>query len=221
MLPFAVTDALKSRFFSKVVKQSGDNGCWIWTAATRDTGYGCLKIGGKVYDAHRVSWVVHNGEIADGKMVLHSCDFRACVNPGHLYLGTPRENVMDAIERGRFLIGRRGEVGQSSALAFEQAQQIRELYRGGLSCPKLAIQFGVGQETIRRIVIGETYLMPAQTQATPRRHPLSDGQIDQLVYEYQHGVSERQLASKFNVAPTTLKRLLRVRAGATSSRRDV
>jgi len=87
------------RFMQKVIK--GD-GCWLWTASLRGkTGYGAFKISGKVMDAHRLSYMIHKGEIPEGMLVCHTCDNRQCVNPAHLWLGSYRDNWMDAINKGR------------------------------------------------------------------------------------------------------------------------
>lgn len=45
--------------------------------------------------AHRVSWQIHFGPIPKGKLVLHKCDNKRCVNPNHLYLGTQGDNNYD------------------------------------------------------------------------------------------------------------------------------
>lgn len=51
--------------------------------------------------AHRVSWILSYGEIPQGMLVLHHCDNTFCVNPTHLFLGTQRDNVHDALAKGR------------------------------------------------------------------------------------------------------------------------
>ena len=53
--------------------------------------------------ASRVSYAFHN-EIDPGQWdVLHTCDNPGCVDPDHLFLGTPKDNMQDCIEKGRFI----------------------------------------------------------------------------------------------------------------------
>ena len=91
--------SIDASFFSKVEKTDG---CWKWAAAKHRQGYGNIWWKGKCLLAHRVSWLIHHGSLADDIKVLHECDNTECTNPSHLFLGTQKDNVADAIKKDRF-----------------------------------------------------------------------------------------------------------------------
>lgn len=75
--------------------------CWTWTGATRNGGYGSIKIRGRRHCTHRVAWTMERGAIPGDMNVLHKCDNPPCVNPEHLFLGTDADNVHDMVAKGR------------------------------------------------------------------------------------------------------------------------
>lgn len=91
----------QKRFFKKVKKTKT---CWLWKGAptkTRAGGYGRMMVDGVVHRTHRLSWLIKNGYIPKGLLILHRCDVRACVNPKHLFLGTPQDNMSDMLKKCR------------------------------------------------------------------------------------------------------------------------
>jgi hypothetical protein len=80
--------------FEKYYMPEPNSGCWIWFGAER-AGYGVLtERRGKVWLAHRLSYIFFKGEIPIGKVLDHLCRNTYCVNPAHLEAVTLRENVL-------------------------------------------------------------------------------------------------------------------------------
>lgn len=82
-----------------------NGGCWLWSGAVDDRGYGSIKLGPNRGSerTHRVAYAAFNGPIPPSLVVMHACDVKVCCNPRHLSLGTQAQNVRDGIARGRRL----------------------------------------------------------------------------------------------------------------------
>lgn len=129
-------------------------GCWLWTGTIDAYGYGSMFLARTgnirtIQKAHRLSWELHYGPIPDGLCVLHKCDVRSCVNPQHLFLGTPSQNVEDCISKGRapFVIA----PGRKNWAAKLQEEDIAKILSDQRTQAMIAIDFGVCQQQISRI----------------------------------------------------------------------
>lgn len=85
--------------FEKWFQQT--NGCWDWQGGLDKDGYGAFSYAGKTYKAHRMALELQGIKIPKGHYVCHHCDNPSCVNPDHLYVGTPADNVRDMMQRNR------------------------------------------------------------------------------------------------------------------------
>jgi hypothetical protein len=92
-----------------------ENGCWEWTRSITKDGYG--QAGHPTEKrAHRLSWNIFKGEIPMFDIVCHKCDNRRCVNPDHLFLGSHRDNLQDAVNKGRIDLKARSALGRAGHL---------------------------------------------------------------------------------------------------------
>lgn len=104
---------VRERLLNRIIHST--SGCWEWTGCSRGNGYGCMKVGSKLIDTHRLSFLVFKGAIPDGLLVCHTCDNKKCINPDHLFTGTHQDNYDDSIKKGR-----------ASAHSLENRLKIRE-----------------------------------------------------------------------------------------------
>jgi hypothetical protein len=150
------TTSIAERFWRYVDKTED---CWLWTGAKTHGGYGVLNSGrgNSIVRAHRLSWEIHNGPIPEGMDMCHTCDNPSCVNPSHLFLGTPHDNAVDMIAKGRDLEGRknraRGENHHRAKLTEQQVVDIRAEYAAGdTSTRKLSAKYGISRRSIMFIL---------------------------------------------------------------------
>lgn len=130
------------------------SGCWEFHGSLDVGGYGRLSYKGTTRKAHRVSFLLFKGEIPEGKIILHSCDNRLCVNPAHLSVGTHLDNKIDCIKKGREykLPSGKGEDNPHSKLTAEMVKEIRCIK--GLSQRKIAKMYNVSRSAINNILSG-------------------------------------------------------------------
>ena len=127
-----------------------ETGCWEWTGCFTYSGYGRMMFNYQNYRAHRLSYILHYGEILDEMVICHKCDNKKCVNPEHLFIGTVLDNVKDRVQKGRTA---RNEKSGLVKLTNKQVEQIR---KRKMSLSLMAKKYNVAESTIVRIVTNVT-----------------------------------------------------------------
>lgn len=139
--------SVEKRFWNKVQIRSMDS-CWPWKKA-KPNDYGrCRFIKRKLTTAHRVAYELTYGPIPKGLHVCHKCDFRPCCNPFHLFIGTAKDNLDDAMEKGRMPIG---EKHGNAKLSDQKVKTIWKLLNQGVSQREVAERYKVTQSIISDI----------------------------------------------------------------------
>jgi len=144
-----------ARFETKFLRL-GAAECWPWQAGRDKDGYGAFYLGTNNVRAHSASWRLYRGDIPDGMWVLHKCDNPPCVNPDHLFIGTPLDNVTDMIIKGR----RRVMIGDqrfNTKLSASDIPVIRQLLMKVNSISAIADEYGVTRGAIGSIKYGNSW----------------------------------------------------------------
>ena len=143
-VPEATDAVYMDRIFERSVATK--SGCWEWSGARKPNGYGNIYFRGSVQPAHRVSFLLFRGPLPPGMYACHRCDNPGCVNPAHLFAGTPQENQRDMRAKRR----------QNNPVKISAADvvAIRERRHAGDSLRTIAATFGVSEASVSLIARG-------------------------------------------------------------------
>lgn len=86
--------SLPANYIAKIEPQ-GD--CWAWVAYKNKSGYGRVRLFGRLTLAHRAVYVLLVGPIPEGLTLDHLCRNPPCVNPAHLEPVTMRINALRGV----------------------------------------------------------------------------------------------------------------------------
>jgi Zinc-binding loop region of homing endonuclease len=139
-------------FWSKVVV-SGTEDCWLWKNKLYRNGYGHFQLRAKDFVASRVAYQLSKDvELDTLQEVCHTCDNPRCCNPKHLFLGSRKVNMEDAVSKGKFYQNAKLGSGRRQ-LSAQDVETIRSLYATNTMSQKtLALTYKVKPNQISRIV---------------------------------------------------------------------
>lgn len=148
----------EERFWTRINKD-GANGCWLWTGAKNDRGYGHLCLNRRFLYTHRIAYELLVRKLGPKEWCLHKCDTPLCANPDHLFIGDHAANMADKIAKGRVLWG---EGCPRRKLSRAQAEQVLREYRHDpahqwSNAKELAARYGVKTGAITSIVAGRSW----------------------------------------------------------------
>jgi hypothetical protein len=133
------------------------SGCIEWTGGTI-RGYGAFHVGprkgGRMWIAHRWLYEQVYGTQSADMDICHTCDNRRCVNIDHLFAGTRKQNMEDALRKGRV---RKGESHYNRKLTAAQAKEVRALRLAGSSSQFVARLYGISQQQVCRIALNQCW----------------------------------------------------------------
>lgn len=145
------------RFASKFTPEP-NTGCWLWLGGLDQDGYGKFTTwrGSKWANigAHRFSIGFHGAPVPPGMLVCHHCDNPACVNPDHLYIGTPKDNASDIDRRGRRPLGERAP---NAKLTRATVSSARALLASGMSVSAASRALSVNVRTLSDVARGVSW----------------------------------------------------------------
>jgi len=169
------------RFWKKVNKEGPIvyeelGPCWEWAGVKANNGYGLFNLRinkkAKQITAHRLSYMIANNltQWPDGLLACHKCDNKICVRSDHIFLGTPTDNMQDAVKKGRIARGEKtgaythpeqrrvGELHGQAIVTWEIVRELRRIYdslpkpvRRGVS-KAVRERFGLKERTYNSIV---------------------------------------------------------------------
>ena len=187
----------------------------MWIAGKTGSGYGVLTINYKAISVHRFSYELHFGPIPKGRFVCHHCDNPACVNPDHLFLGTPKDNMHDMIAKNRQVRTVppifHDENHPKSKLTWTQVNVMRSLYAtGNYSVTELALKFGTTKSNAHLIIKWRAWRTEhSPPPEYPGRDKLTEDDVRAIRSEYASGnVLQRELADRYNVNPSLISQIV-------------
>ncbi len=144
----AIAANMETRFWSFVDRRGPDE-CWPWKGRCSPSGYALFIVSHREQRASRVVYKISTGRDLGELLACHRCDNPACVNPAHIFPGTPTDNSQDAVRKGRQV---RGVLSGKAVLDEAEVREIRRQVSSGEIQRVVAERFGIAQTTVSAII---------------------------------------------------------------------
>lgn len=153
-------DFVKSKLAAHTIT---DGDCWEYQGSRSEWGYGRFTIyvnhfkpQKRKFIASRVAYAFFHGGDPGEHHVCHRCDNPACVNPDHLFLGTPLDNTQDMIQKGR-AAPQDGENNSAHKLTEGLVREIVRRIRQGFNNKQIARDLPVTHSQVSLIRLGKSW----------------------------------------------------------------
>lgn len=130
------------------IQVDNKTGCWNYTGCVQSNGYARIRFDNKSMGAHRASYLIFKGAIDENMDVCHKCDNRKCVNPDHLFLGTRKDNMQDAVNKNRQASG---FMLPHSKLSKSDVIEICEMKKSNIPTSDIALKFNICAQHVNKL----------------------------------------------------------------------
>lgn len=142
------------------------SGCWLWEKSINYSGYGVCHDPRtdrpiSTVRVHRLSFEIYKEPVPDGLVVCHRCDIRSCVNPDHLFAATQKDNIVDALIKGRSPIGHKSK---RSKLTLDEASRILKIREDGKTYKEIAEMTGMSKSGVQHLCTGRSWRIALMDQ---------------------------------------------------------
>ena len=131
--------------------------CFEWPHGGNRDGYGVVYVQGKsVLVTRFMAELCLGRRLSSKECVCHQCDNPPCCNPWHLFVGTQKDNLADARQKGR-LSFHKGEDNFSSKVNKRDVLQIRRRRNNGETYSSLGRRFNLSVNGVKKICLRKTW----------------------------------------------------------------